>query len=63
MSLAIGGGFGLLLYFLNFHVLTPVVPWFAEMRGWSTLIGHLVFGMAAALLYLMLARPPSLRGR
>jgi hypothetical protein len=63
MSLAIGGGFGVLLYILNFHVLTPVVPWFAEMRGWSTLIGHLVFGMAAALLYLQLARPPAMRGR
>jgi hypothetical protein len=62
-SLAIGGGFGVLLYILNFHILTPVVPWFAEMRGWSTLIGHLVFGMAAALLYVLLARAPAMRGR
>lgn len=55
-TLAIGGAFGVLLYFVNFHVLTPIVPWFAELRGWSTFIGHLVFGMTAALLYVMLAR-------
>ena len=56
-ALAIGGAFGVLLYFVNFHLLSPIVPWFAELRGWSTFIGHLVFGMTGALLYTMLARP------
>ena len=56
-TLAIGGAFGVLLYFLNFYLLSPLAPWFAELRGWSTVIGHLVFGMSGALLYTLLARP------
>jgi hypothetical protein len=45
------------VYTINFHLMTPVLPWFAELRGWSTLIAHLVFGVTVALLYWRLARP------
>lgn len=54
--LLIGAVFGLLLYLINFHVLTQVFPWFRELRGWTTLAAHLVFGISAALLYWKLAR-------
>jgi cytochrome c biogenesis protein CcdA len=48
--------FGTLLYLLNFHGMSNVFPWMAEMRGWSTYIGHLVFGMTLALAYPALER-------
>ncbi len=54
---ALGLAFGALLYFLNFHAMTGLMPWLVEMRGWATLIGHLAFGLAAALLYWKLRRP------
>jgi hypothetical protein len=54
--LIIGAVFGLVLYGINFYAVTTVFPWFAELRGWDTLITHLVFGLSAALLYWKLAR-------
>lgn len=47
----VGALFGAALYLLNFHVMTQAFPWFAELRGWPTLVAHLVFGIVAALLY------------
>jgi hypothetical protein len=54
---ALGALFGLLLYVLNFHVLTAAAPWFVELRGAGTLAAHLAFGIVAALLYRRLRRP------
>ncbi len=51
-----GTGVGALLYLFNFHVLTQLTPWFAELRGWPTFIAHIVFGVSTALLYWKLAR-------
>ena len=56
MMLAIGGLFGALVYLVNFHALAQVFPWFADLRSWGTFIGHLIFGMAAALIYKALDR-------
>ncbi len=56
MMQVLGAAFGALLYFLNFHVMSQVFPWFVELRGWATFIAHLVFGMTASLLYWKLAR-------
>jgi hypothetical protein len=58
----IGAAFGLLLYLINFHVVTLLVPWFAELRGWAAFLAHLIFGMAAALLYWKLARNSATAG-
>ena len=55
----IGGLFGIALYFVNFYGLARVFPWVAEMRSGAYLVEHLVFGMAAALVYWKLARPGS----
>lgn len=52
----VGLAFGALVYFTNFHVLTFVMPWFIEMRGWATLMAHLVCGLVAAVLYWKLRR-------
>jgi hypothetical protein len=58
---AIGAAFGALIYLVNFHVLTAAFPWFVELRGWSTFVGHLVFGMALTFFYWKLAHPTPLR--
>lgn len=54
-----GGVFGLVLYLFNFFVMVGVFPWFAEMRGWAAVMGHLLFGMIASGMYLQLARHDS----
>jgi hypothetical protein len=59
----IGAAFGVLLYLINFHGATALVPWFAELRGWANLVAHLVFGMTAAILYWQLARRGDAAGR
>src|SRR5690606_5661671 len=56
MMQVLGALFGAVLYLFNFHLMTQFFPWFTELRGWATLIAHLVFGMTASLLYWKLAR-------
>jgi hypothetical protein len=51
MMVALGAVFGFGLYLFNFHGMSLFFPWMAELRGWATLIAHLVFGMTAAVLY------------
>jgi uncharacterized membrane protein YagU involved in acid resistance len=60
---AIIGGlvFGLLLYFVNFHILTVAFPWFAEARNWVSIFAHLVFGGVAAWTYKAFQRPTAQR--
>lgn len=53
---AVGATFGAAVYFINFHLLTAFVPWFTELRGWSTLIVHVIFGLVTAVLYVRFAR-------
>jgi len=48
--------FGAALYLLNFHGMSNFFPWIAELRGWATFIGHLVFGLTVALTYPALER-------
>ncbi|MBA3598471.1 MAG: hypothetical protein H0W40_14005 [Methylibium sp.] len=56
MTAVVGTLFGLVLYALNFHAMTQIFPWFAELRGWPTLAAHLLFGIVAALMYRQLKR-------
>ena len=60
-ALTVGALFGLVLYLLNFHVMSSAFPWFAEIRGWVTLVMHLIFGLTAAALYWKLQRAPRSR--
>ncbi|GIK86476.1 MAG: hypothetical protein BroJett026_19570 [Betaproteobacteria bacterium] len=58
----VGAVFGVALYFVNFHAIVQLFPWLAAIRGWATLIGHVVFGVCAALLYWKLSRRPAAPG-
>lgn len=51
-----GAVFGLVLYVFNFHVMTAFFPWFAQLRGFSTLLINLIFGVATTVLYWKLER-------
>ena len=53
---AIGAFFGAVIYAVNFYALAPVFPWFAELRGWSAFLGHITYGISAALIYWKLSR-------
>jgi len=53
---AVGMAFGAVVYVINFHILIPIVPWFSELSGWGTLIGHVIFGLVIAILYVRFAR-------
>ncbi|WP_137919662.1 hypothetical protein [Hydrogenophaga sp. 2FB] len=55
-ALVTGAFLGLLLYVVNFEVLTAFFPWLAGLRGTATLAAHLVFGCVAAILYWRLKR-------
>ncbi|MGB7478768.1 MAG: hypothetical protein WA924_00420 [Burkholderiaceae bacterium] len=57
MVLLSGAIFGLVLYLFNFYGMERAFPWFAAMRGWSTLVAHLIFGMVAAAIYWKMERP------
>lgn len=50
-GLAIGAAFGLAVYFINFYGMTAIFPWFANARGWISLVAHLLFGLVAAWVY------------
>lgn len=55
-ALMAGVGFGLALYVVNLYGFTLVFPWFAQTRGWITMIAHIVFGLSAVLAYRSLHR-------
>lgn len=57
LVLAVGALFGVGLYLFNFYVIAGVLTWFEELRGWTTLLGHMVFGIVAAGIYRQLERP------
>ena len=46
-----GVGFGVTLYIVNLYGFTAIFPWFAQARGWITLIVHMVFGVTAITVY------------
>lgn len=51
MELSIGAVFGMALYVFSFYVMTRAYPWFVDMRGLETFIGHVLFGMMASFIY------------
>jgi hypothetical protein len=50
-SLLAGAGFGGALYLVNLYGFTAIFPWFAQSRGWITLVAHLVFGLSVMAVY------------
>ncbi|MDZ4307711.1 hypothetical protein [Allopontixanthobacter sp.] len=55
MAIIVGLVFGLLVYLVNFYVLTGVFPWFANARNMITLVSHLVFGGVLGAVYRAMA--------
>lgn len=53
-ALLAGAGFGVMLYMVNLYGFTAIFPWFAQARGWITLIAHGVFGVTVSAVYLYL---------
>ncbi|VVE06545.1 membrane protein [Pandoraea capi] len=49
-----GGVFGLIVYAVNFYVMTQMFPWFMESRGWTMVAGHVIFGAFAGYMYWVL---------
>jgi len=56
LALLVGAVFGLAIYLLDFYGMARFFPWFIEMRGWTALMSHLIFGMTAAVIYWKLER-------
>jgi uncharacterized membrane protein YagU involved in acid resistance len=56
-AMVAGAIMGIVLYLINFDFMAAVFfPWLAVMRGWDTLLAHVVFGIVAAVLYCRLKR-------
>lgn len=55
-ALLIGAAFGLAVYAVNFYGFTALFPWFAMARNMIGIVGHLVFGVVLAGVYVKLAR-------
>ncbi|VVD93390.1 hypothetical protein [Pandoraea anhela] len=49
-----GGIFGLIVYVVNFYVMTQMFPWFIASRGWAMVAGHVIFGAFAGYMYWVL---------
>ena len=54
MALVAGGVFGLVLYVVNFYGFTVLFPWFADARGWISIISHMMFGIVLGGTYVAL---------
>lgn len=51
MALLAGAGFGVAIYAVNLYGFSEIFPWFAQARGWNVAIAHVVFGLAAVVVY------------
>ena len=41
--------YGIILYMINFYLLTYAFHWFADFRNWVTLLSHLLFGLTLGI--------------
>lgn len=55
MTLVAGAIFGLIVYFINFYVMTALFPWFAMARNGISLFSHVAFGVVLAWSYYALS--------
>lgn len=51
MALLTGAVFGVVMYLFNFYGMVQFFPWFAEMRSLATVVAHVIFGSAVAIMY------------
>lgn len=50
-AVLLGAAAGLVIYLVNFYLLTFAYTWFEGLRGWATLANHLIFGAVMAWTY------------
>ena len=55
-ALAVGAAFGIAVYAIDLYGFTALFPWFAASRDAIAAAAHVVFGIAAAVSYVALAR-------
>lgn len=58
-----GTVFGLLVYFVDFYLMTAVFPWFAMARGGISIFAHAMFGLVLGWTYHAIAKPDRLDER
>lgn len=58
-SIMVGSIFGLVVYFVDFYLMTAVFPWFAMARGAISIFAHAVFGLVLGWAYHAIAKPSS----
>ncbi len=56
LAVMTGAAFGVVLYVINFYGLAAFFPWFTPIRGWTTLLINLIFGISTTVLYWKLER-------
>jgi len=56
-ALGVGLVFGLLLYVVNFYLMTAAFPWFAMARNGITIFAHPMFGLVLGWAYHAIAAP------
>lgn len=55
VAILVGIVFGLLVYLVNFYVVTGLFPWFSNARNAITLVSHLLFGGVLGWVYQAIA--------
>lgn len=50
-ALGVGVVFGLLVYFVDFYLMSAVFPWFAMARGGIAIFSHAMFGLVLGWVY------------
>ena len=56
-AIVAGVVFGLIVYFVNFYLMTAMFPWFAMARGAISIFAHAMFGLVLGWAYHSMARP------
>ncbi len=56
-SIIAGTIFGLVVYFVDFYLMTAVFPWFAMARGAISIFAHAMFGLVLGWAYHAIAKP------
>jgi uncharacterized membrane protein YagU involved in acid resistance len=51
VKIGAGAAAGILLYYGSFYIGTAIFTWFANFRGWTCLLDHIIFGVITALIY------------
>lgn len=55
VSLLVGIGYGLMLFWINMYGFTIIFPWVDVARDWITMASHIAFGLSCAGIYSALA--------